>query len=295
MLPITATCAAYRVEAARFFPPQVSAGEEAFLSAVVRFIWIRSRARQALISPSFAGKVSVVQGSRKCFSHILHFVVFDTFMSSVASCVRQVLDESDVALSALVGGFLNLSAYAKKIRPEVARRTRRDVSVGTIVVALCRYEIDARKRAPLTPKVRVESIAARSGLTEVTFAKNPANRSRLRALLERGEFSDAEVLTVTSGMKEISLIIPAGLKAAVLKVFKGEVPALVVENLAGLTVRFPAKYLTTPNTIFALLRPLAVARINIVEVVSTYTELTVVVAQKDLQAAFAVLSRLPTI
>ncbi len=216
-------------------------------------------------------------------------------MSSVASCVRQVLDESDVALSALVGGFLNLSAYAKKIRPEVARRTRRDVSVGTIVVALCRYEIDSRKRAPLTPKVRVESIAARSGLTEVTFAKSPANRSRLRALLERGEFSDAEVLTVTSGMKEISLIIPAGLKAAVLKVFKGETPALVVENLAGLTVRFPAKYLTTPNTIFALLRPLALARINIVEVVSTYTELTVVVAQKDLQAAFAVLSRLPTI
>jgi hypothetical protein len=37
------------------------------------------------------------------------------------------------------------------------------------------------------------------------------------------------------------------------------------------------------------------ARINLVEVVSTYTELTVVVAQKDLQAAFAVLSRLPTI
>jgi hypothetical protein len=53
--------------------------------------------------------------------------------------------------------------------------------------------------------------------------------------------------------------------------------------------------LHTPNTIFALLRPLALNRINLVEVVSTYTELTVIVAEKNLQAAFFVLSKLPTV
>jgi hypothetical protein len=91
---------------------------------------------------------------------------------------------------------------------------------------------------------------------------------------------------------EISLILPAALKGEVLKVFKGDKPSLVQDDLASLSLRFSAQYLHTPNTIFALIRPFALSRINIVEVVSTYTELTVVVAEGDLQAAFAIMSKL---
>jgi hypothetical protein len=66
---------------------------------------------------------------------------------------------------------------------------------------------------------------------------------------------------------------------------------LVLADLAGLTIRFPAKYLHVPNTTFALLRPLALNRINLVEVVSTYTELTLIVAERDLERTFVVLNR----
>jgi hypothetical protein len=122
-----------------------------------------------------------------------------------------------------------------------------------------------------------------------------ATRRKLRALYEESGFEEPDLLTITSGVREISLIIPSTLRSAVLKVFKGDTPTVVVEHLASLTIRFPAKYLNTPNTIFALLRPLALNRINIVEVVSTYTELTIVVAEKHLQATFAILSKLPTV
>jgi hypothetical protein len=218
-----------------------------------------------------------------------------TCMRPIASYVREILDESEIALSALVEGYLNLSAYAKKIRPEVARRAKRDVSPGTIVVALCRYEIDAKKRSPLIPKVKIESISTRSALVEITYNKSQANRARLRALQENQNLAEADFLTISSGIREISLFLPAALKDEVLKLFKGETPTLVLENLASLTVRLPSRYLHTPNTTFALLRPLALNRINIVDVVSTYTELTVVVAQKDLQPTFAVWSKLPTV
>jgi hypothetical protein len=216
-------------------------------------------------------------------------------MKPIASYVREILDESEVAFSALQEGFLNLSAYSKSIQGEVSRRARRHVAVGTIVVAISRYELDTRKKLSILPKVRIESIAVRTGLSEVTFAQNRANRAKLRVLYEEKGFEEPDLLTITSGVREISLIIPGTLRSAVLKVFKGDTPTLVVEHLASLTVRFPAKYLNTPNTIFALLRPLALNRINIVEVVSTYTELTIVVSEKHLQAAFAILSKLPTV
>ena len=212
-------------------------------------------------------------------------------MTTLASYVREVLDESEVALSALLDGILNLSAFAKQIQPEVARRARRDVSVGTIVVALCRYEIDARKRGNLCPKVQIETISTRTGLTEITFAKTHASSARLSGLYEQPQLRNAEVLTVTSGIREISLIVPESLTGAVRRVFRGETPTLVLADLAGLTIRFPAKYLHVPNTTFALLRPLALNRINLVEVVSTYTELTLIVAERDLERTFVVLNR----
>ncbi len=213
-------------------------------------------------------------------------------MKPVSSFVREVIDESEVALTAMAEGYLNFSAYAKRIQSEVQRRAKREVSVGSIVVALCRYEIEARKKHRITPHVRLESISTRSSLVEVTFATSRANKVKLRGLYENPRLVEADVLTVTSGIREISLILPAELQEELLRVFKGEKPTLIAGDLASLTLRFSERYLHVPNTIFALLRPLALNRINIVEVVSTYTEMTVVIAEKDLQAAFGVMSGL---
>lgn len=213
---------------------------------------------------------------------------------SISGVVREVLDESEIALSALRAGILNLSAYGKEIRAEVSRRAKRDVALGTIVVALSRYEIDVGTRRPLCPKIRIESISTRSALAEVTFNKTSTARAKLRAIYEQKKLIDADFLTVTSGMREISIIAPAELVRDISSLFKGERPTSIVSNLAGITLRFSPDYQTTPNSIFAMLRPLALNHINLVEVVSTYTELTVVVAQKDLQATFAVFSKLPS-
>ena len=216
-------------------------------------------------------------------------------MKTVAAVVREIIDESEIALSALQSGVLNLSAYAKKIQGDVSKRAGKNVTTGSIVVALSRYEYDAKKKTPLTPDVLVESISTRSNLTEVTFARTQSIRARLKDVHENQNLLEADILTVTSGVREVSLTVPTTLEKEVLEIFSDNEPTLILHDLACLTIRFPARYLHTPNTIFTLLRPLALNRINIVEVVSTYTELSVVVAEQDLQSAFAIFSNLPTI
>jgi hypothetical protein len=212
-------------------------------------------------------------------------------MKGVASCVREIVDESELALDAIRDGLLNLTAYAKKIRPEVIKRARRDVSTGSIVVALCRYEIDVKKRPPVCPKVEIESVSTRTGLTEITFNKNAQTQNQLRSLQADPRIIGADVVTIISGIRELSLIVPSALTADVLRAFEAEKPVLLLENLASITLRFPPQYINKPNTTFAMLRPLALRRINLVEVVSTFTELSIIVAQRDLQAVFLTYSR----
>lgn len=213
---------------------------------------------------------------------------------TIAAHVREIVDQSEIALDALRDGILNLSAYAKKILPEISRRSKRQISHGSIVVALCRYEMEVKKKSPIYPRISIESISTRTALSEITFIKSSSNSTRLRSLQENPKLAAGDVFTIVSGIREISLIVPSTLAGEVLKVFKAELPILTLDKLASITLRFPAKYLHKPNTTFALLRPLALHRINIIEVVSTYTEFTIILSEKDLNLAFAIFNGLPT-
>ena len=114
----------------------------------------------------------------------------------------------------------------------------------------------------------------------------------MRSLYQREQFLAAGFFTATHGVNELSIIVPEELSALVLKIFDKQKPKLFINKLASLTVHYGEKVLNTPNVTFAIIRPLALKRINIIEIVSTYTELTFIVAEKDLQETFLTLNTL---
>lgn len=213
-------------------------------------------------------------------------------MIKTPEIVEGILIADEVALSAFSDGTLNLSAYAKKIRKQVEERTKKSVRAPSIVVALSRLRLHLKKRKPIVPKVTLRAIAAKSGLVEVAYPKTAANRRRLTALYSQSDFTEADFFTVTQGVGEISIIVPAGLQKRVTALFKGEAPKIALSGVASLTVTFEESYILTPNTTFAIVRTLAVHHINILEVVSTFTELTFLLKETDLQRAFNLLSDL---
>jgi hypothetical protein len=213
-------------------------------------------------------------------------------MIKIADLVSDQLMSSEIALSALSSGYLNLSAYAVSIQPQIERLARKPVRAGTIVVALSRLakSLTDSKRPPLLPEARIENISVKTGLVEIAFDKSKVNRDKLQRLYQDSDFISADFFAVTHGVGELSIVIPEELKKAVLKLYGNQKPKLVLENLASLTLRYDEKNIYTPNITFAVLRPLALKRINIVEIVSTFTELTFILDQDDLQEAFLTLN-----
>ncbi len=208
-------------------------------------------------------------------------------MIKIADAVREVLFSSEIAHSALCSGFLNLSSYALSIQNEVEQRTKKSVRPGTIVVALSRLSKAIESQAPLTPAVDVKDLAVKTGLVELTFDKTNINRQKLQRLYLDKDFAAADFLTVTYGVGELSIVVPASLKKSVLRLYGQQKPKLIFDNLASLTLRIGEVCISTPNVTFVLVRMLALRRINIVEIVSTFTELTFILHQRDLNEAIA--------
>ncbi|MDR3615606.1 MAG: hypothetical protein P4L53_18745 [Candidatus Obscuribacterales bacterium] len=208
-------------------------------------------------------------------------------MIKIADAVREVLFSSEIAHSALCNGFLNLSSYALSIQKEIEQRTKKSVRPGTIVVALSRLSKTIDTQAPLTPVVDVKDLAVKTRLVELTFDKTKINREKLQRLYIDQDFATADFLTVTYGVGELSIVVPESLKKSVLKLYGKQKPKLIFDNLASLTLRIGEDCINTPNVTFALVRMLALRRINIVEIVSTFTELTFILHQNDLNEAIA--------
>jgi hypothetical protein len=213
-------------------------------------------------------------------------------MHKVSDIVRAMVFSSEPELTVMSRGTLNLSAYAKRIHAEVEQRAFKPVQLGTIVVALSRISNELIDEDPLLPKIELDSIAVKSKLAEIAFNKTTANKFRAQKLYTEKEFAQADFLTITYGASEISIFAPMSLVKPVLRNFKPDSPKLLLDDLAALTVQFGEQYIDMPNMYFALLLAMATRKVNIVELISTYTELTFLVRQADLNELFQLMNSL---
>jgi len=212
-------------------------------------------------------------------------------MINISNVVKDIVYSSEIALSALAEGYLNLSAYAKSIQEEVETKAKKPVRTGSIVVALSRLRKSLRaSRQSLLPKVIVDDLSVKSGLIEVAFDRTKENLDKLQQLYRDKNFSSTDFFIVTQGVGEINIIALEQAEKHILRIYKQQKPKIIIRNLVSLTVRFSEKYIETPNIIYALVRRFALKRMNIVEIVSTYTELTFVLRQDNLQEAFLTLN-----
>ncbi len=101
----------------------------------------------------------------------------------------------------------------------------------------------------------------------------------MSALLRTDE---KDFVVITQGFREVMIIAPSRHKKDVTEIL-GAYPAFTQNKLFAATVHFSIDYLRVPNIVYALLTSLAVRQVNFVEIVSTATELSIIVGEDDIE------------
>ncbi|PIR58520.1 MAG: hypothetical protein COU70_00385 [Parcubacteria group bacterium CG10_big_fil_rev_8_21_14_0_10_35_15] len=203
-------------------------------------------------------------------------------MIKISDIVFEIINSDEISLEAIRMGILNLSAYAKKIQSLVSEKSRKQASVGAIVIALSRMKKKLNNIPPLRPSIIIEDMNIKSPLVEISYDRT-AKLFRIASKLDQKLLPENGFFTITYGLSEISLIVSANLKNKILKHF-GVQPKGIYESLVAITVRFNKEnYIKVPNVIYALIGALAGKRINIIEIVSTFTEISIIIKEKNMQ------------
>lgn len=212
-------------------------------------------------------------------------------MITISSVVKEILEESEVARLALQKGWLSFSSFAQDIHQEVEDRTKKEVKLGSIVVALSRLAKQKAYTTSLVPDVVIEHISLKMGLSELVYEKTVENLAHLVELYKHIEQKPTDFFVVTQGVGEIALVVHNAYVAAIDKIYKKAKPILVKKGLAAITLRFSAEQFDLPNIIFGFLQPLALNRMVIAELISTYREITFVVEEDVVESVLHVIRK----
>jgi hypothetical protein len=214
-------------------------------------------------------------------------------MITVAAVVEQIVREAPFLEEGLATGILNLSALARRLRPEIERALHKTTSDASVMMALKRLAPRVTAKSAGTVKLlrQMRDLTVRSDLVEFTFRSSPTVLERQRELLHTMVKERDVFLTFTQGVYEVTLIASAKLAKRIEDVFSSERLVSQLDNLSAIVLSLPPRSVSVPGVHYTLLKQLAFHDLNVVEVVSTYRELTFVLAKDDVDRAFTVLAR----
>ena len=205
-------------------------------------------------------------------------------MESVSSIVKRLLHQKPFLLEAFGRGILSFGGVAAEFKPTVERQLGKEVKESAIVMALRRYAEEIKEK----PAPEVEAgvplsceILMKTNICDFNVRKNEAFLQRLGRLYEMVQLGKGDFLNVTIGNDEVSIAISEKYRDRT-EEFLGDEEILEERSgLVSLTILFSGDFLHTPGIVFQALRKLAWEHINVYEIISTMTELTVVISKED--------------
>jgi hypothetical protein len=215
-------------------------------------------------------------------------------MKTIAESVVEIIRRTPYLEEGLSQGLLNHSALARHIKRDVERDVMKRVKDGALIVALNRLgrSIEVTARRPRSVFRKTPDLTVRLNLFEVTYANSDSLAQKQRRLLEAVSPRAPFFVTFTRGINETTIIASRELRERVLSVFKGEDLIAQIAALASVTVMLPKGTALIPGVYSYILKALAWEGITVVEVVSTLNEFTIVLEDRKIDSAFAVIKRL---
>lgn len=211
-------------------------------------------------------------------------------MITVTDAVNQILSKDGFIIEALQRDLLNISAYAKVIAPEVENIAKKPVKHATIVVTLSRLAQKVTSQSSITPHIVIDSYSVTSSLYELTYAKTDAVVADIKTINHSFIDNLNAFYTMTLGVNEVTIICSKEIKDRVSMAISQQ-PKVEIGKLVAISVRFSADYMSVPNTIYSLVGIFAGRQINIIEVVSTYTEVIFIIQADEMEQAIQALQR----
>ena len=215
-------------------------------------------------------------------------------MVTVSHLVKKIVKDKPFLQEALTQKIISYGNLAEQILPKIERELEKKIKHSAVVMALRRYadELEKNKGMPSSFDYNSE-LVMKTNICDFTVVKSKGLLAKLKSLYSLVDFARGDILNIILGNQEVSIVISEKYKDKLTKFLKGEKILHKEFGLTALSINFKSSdFMHTPGVIFTIIRKLAWENINIFEIISTKTELALILKQKDSVKAYESLQEL---
>jgi len=213
-------------------------------------------------------------------------------MITISQVVEEIINKTPFLEEAIAKGIVNHSSLARLMKSEIEEKLYKTVKTGAIIMAL-RRQAKKKQLNPIIKKIfsTPPDMIVRSNLVEFTFSNSDSLLTKHKKLLEKIENQTKYFFTITQGVFETGIIVSHELEQKIKDIFEEEKVVSQLTDLSSITIKLPEENVTTPGVYYFILKALAWQNINVVEVISTYQEITLILATSEIDTAFSILKK----
>lgn len=213
-------------------------------------------------------------------------------MITVPQATEKIIKRSRYLTEAMSKNLINASSLARYIQPEVEKLVFKNVTRGSILMAIKRLERDLKqekKQGPLFSEP--PDMIVRSNLALFYAKTSPTLLQQLLAIEQKSSGVQKRVL-FTYGRAETLVLANKVIADEVHQALAKEQITHSFDNVAAVTIHLPETSLSTPGILNLYSKSLAWEGVNLLGVLTTETELTLLFDTNDIQTAFGILQSL---
>ena len=216
-------------------------------------------------------------------------------MKTISSVVEKYIKNKPFLSTALSEGIINLTSLSRRIKPEIELILKKKVRSGAIVMALKR--ISNSLEFVSTHKIlkvlkNIGDITVRSNLIDYSFKVSDSLLSCQAKFLSEIDNPQLFFYTSSRGVTESNIIISSEMKEKIETYFEKELLIKKTDNLSSISIKLPAENVSIPGIYYFIFQKMSWEGINIIEVISTSNEFTIVVDDKNVNDAFKIIKNL---
>lgn len=216
-------------------------------------------------------------------------------MNSIGKITEELINRSPFLCEAMSEDLINISALARKLKPEIEQLAGKELNEGAIIMAIKRMNPSLYHR--LNVKITnvmgdLGDFLVRSDLSDFTFENSDIFKTNQLELIEEINKDNDSFFALCKGITETTFIVSAKHTETVERIFKKAKLKSHTKDLASVTVKLPLINTQIYGIYYYILKNLAWEGINIVEIVSTSNEFTIIVKQTDVDLAFKILMQI---
>lgn len=209
-------------------------------------------------------------------------------MITVPQATEKIIKRSRYLTEAMSKDLINASSLARYIQPEVEEMTFKNVTHSSILMAIQRLQKEFKKeRKSAVLLEESPDMIVRSNLVLFYVTNSPALLSHLVAIEEKSMKLQKRAL-FTYGRAETLILANRLTREIILKTLPMESITKQFESVSAITVHVPVMGYETPGLLNLFVKSLAWEGINLLGILTTESEVTLVIDTKDSNTAFSI-------